>query len=319
MPEQNDTDISILCPHCSDKLKIDLALSGQVVDCPHCAKQLTVPAPPQQAPAPPQHQQHQQPPAQYQQPPAQYQQPPAQPQYQQPPAQPQYQQPPAQPQYQQNPYFPPPPSSPAGGISTALTNPLEGQPQAIAEMGPGATLRWGWTLGGIWIIASWLSAWQMGSTLLAALPTSIENFGAAAKARPKLSDHIEWIAGGAIPFICLLLVLLALKAMGNMRVHFGSIVFTSGMVMLPLLVANLFLFASSFMDISTTDGAKVMSHIFFFVLVFVIASLIMLIKASLVSVLGFAPRAAFWLVPLVLVAAGYLSMWTNSLLAEITN
>ena len=73
------------------------------------------------------------------------------------------------------------------------------------------------------------------------------------------------------------------------------------------------------MDISTADGAKVMSHIFFFVLAFVLASVIMLIKASLVSVLGFAPRRAFWLVPLVLVSVGYLSMWTNSLLTEMTN
>jgi len=186
-------------------------------------------------------------------------------------------------------------------------------------MGSGSTLRWGWTLGGIWIIASWLSAWQVGSTLFATLPTSIKNFGSSAKAGPKLSDHIEWIAGGAIPFICLLLVLLALKAIGNMRVNFGSIVFTSGMVMLPLLVANVFLFFSSFMDISTADGAKVMAHIFFLVLVFAVASLIMLVKASLVSVIGFAPRSAFWLVPLVLVAVGYLSMWANSLLTEFTN
>ncbi len=186
-------------------------------------------------------------------------------------------------------------------------------------MGPGATLRWGWILGAIWIITTWLTAWQMGSTIFATLPTSIDNFGASAKAGPKLSDHIDWIGGGAIPFICLLLVLLALKAMGNMKVPFGSIVFTSGMVMLPLLIANLFLFFSSFMDISTVDGEKVMSHIFFFVLAFVIAGLILLIKASLVSVLGFAPKAAFWLVPLALVAVGYLSMWANSLLAEFTN
>ena len=312
MPEHNDPAITIRCPHCSDKLKIDLALSGQVVDCPHCAKPLTVPAAPQ-----------------YQQPPAapQYQQPPAAPQYQQPPAAPQYQQPLAAQQYRQPAQdFPQqqfntqsPSSAPSAGIFPALTNPLEGQPLAIAGMGSGATLRWGWTLGGIWIIASWLSAWQIGSTLFATLPTSIKNFGAAAKAGPKLSDHIEWIAGGAIPFMCLLLVLLALKAMGNMKVHFGSIVFTSGMVMLPLLMANVFLFFSSFMDISTADGAKVISHIFFFVLVFVVASLIMLVKASLVSVLGFAPKSAFWLVPLVLVAVGYLSMWANSLLAEITN
>ena len=294
MLEHNDPAITIRCPHCSDKLKIDLALSGQVVDCPHCAKQLTVPAAPQ---------------------------------YQQPPAAPQYQQP-AQdfPQQQFNTQSPS--SAPSAGIFPALTNPLEGQPLAIAGMGSGATLRWGWTLGGIWIIASWLSAWQIGSTLFAwqigstlfaTLPISIKNFGTAAKAGPKLSDHIEWIAGGAIPFMCLLLVLLALKAMGNMKVHFGSIVFTSGMVMLPLLMANVFLFFSSFMDISTADGAKVISHIFFFVLVFVVASLIMLVKASLVSVLGFAPKSAFWLVPLVLVAVGYLSMWANSLLAEITN
>jgi hypothetical protein len=189
----------------------------------------------------------------------------------------------------------------------------------MAEMGTGATLRWGWGLGGIWIISAWLSSWQIGSTLFGTLPTSIRNFGTSAKAGPKLSDHIEWIAGAAIPFLCLVLILLALRAMGNMRVKFGAIVFTSAIVMLPLLIANLFLFFSSFMDISTADGAKVMSHIFFFVLAFVIASVIMLIKASLVSVLGFAPRRAFWLVPLVLVSVGYLSMWTNSLLTEMTN
>ena len=288
MSEHNDSAITIRCPHCSDKLKIDLALAGQVVDCPHCAGQLTVPG----APATPQ----------------------------QAPAAPHYQQAP-QDSPRHNPYLPPPapPAAAGGGISAALFNPLEGQPLTIARMGSGSTLRWGWTLGGIWIIASWLSAWQVGSTLFATLPTSIKNFGSSAKAGPKLSDHIEWIAGGAIPFICLLLVLLALKAIGNMRVNFGSIVFTSGMVMLPLLVANVFLFFSSFMDISTADGAKVMAHIFFLVLVFAVASLIMLVKASLVSVIGFAPRSAFWLVPLVLVAVGYLSMWANSLLTEFTN
>ncbi|MED5585406.1 MAG: hypothetical protein VYB61_03555 [Verrucomicrobiota bacterium] len=290
--------MSLRCPHCDGKSRFDSTLSGQVVDCPHCAKQLTVPGLPLHQQAPPQHQQ-------------------APPQHQQAP--PQHQQ--APPQHQKNPYIPPPPppATPSGGITPALTNPLEGQPRAIAGMGPGTTLRWGWTLGGIWIIASWLSAWQMGSTLFATVPTSIDNFGASAKAGPKLSDHIEWIGAGAIPFFCLILVLLALKAMGNMKVHFGSIVFTSAMVVLPLLVANLFLFFYSFMDISTDDGAKVMSHIFFFVLAFVVASLIMLIKTSLVSVLGYAPRAAFWLVPLVLVAVGYLSMWANSLLAEFTN
>ncbi len=46
MSEENEPAISIRCPHCSEKLKIDFGLSGQVVDCPHCAKQLTVPETP---------------------------------------------------------------------------------------------------------------------------------------------------------------------------------------------------------------------------------------------------------------------------------
>ncbi len=293
MPDENRNGMSLRCPHCDGKSRFDSTLSGHVVDCPHCGKELTVPEAPAQ----------------------QYQQAPAPQPYQQAPGAPPYQQAPAP---QQNPYSTET-TSRSGGISTALSNPLEGQPQAMAEMGTGATLRWGWGLGGIWIISSWLSSWQIGSTLFGTLPTSIRNFGTSAKAGPKLSDHIEWIAGAAIPFLCLVLILLALRAMGNMRVKFGAIVFTSAIVMLPLLIANLFLFFSSFMDISTADGAKVMSHIFFFVLAFVIASVIMLIKASLVSVLGFAPRRAFWLVPLVLVSVGYLSMWTNSLLTEMTN
>jgi hypothetical protein len=324
MSDSNDNSLAIFCPHCNDKLKIDLALSGQVVDCPHCAKQLTVPgatATHQQAPAPPQYQQAPAPP-QYQQAPAppQYQQAPAPPQYQQAPAPPQYQQAP-QDFHQQNPYFPPPSSSPTGGISTALTNPLEGQPQAIAEMGPGATLRWGWILGGIWIIATWLMLWQIWpiSTLLFDLPGSIDFLGASLTTGLKPSDHIKMIASAAIPFFCLMLVLLLLKALGNRRGHFGSIVFTSGMAMLPFCVISLWLVVASMIEINTAGGAKVMGHITFLLLAFFLTGWILLIRTSLVSVLGFAPKAALWIVPLVVVGWAYLSMWIVSLLAEITN
>ena len=119
----------------------------------------------------------------------------------------------------------------------------------------------------------------------------------------------------------LILVLFAIKAMASKTTSFGGIVFTSGMSMIPLGIVALIVLAIAFADDKTfakwLSSPETVGHVGFILFVLISSSFILLLKASLVSVLGIGRAAAFWLVPIVIITVWYLSYWTNLGLNEV--
>jgi hypothetical protein len=307
MPEMTCT-----CPHCSQDLNVDTGHAGQVVACPQCAGEFTVPdapaAAPQMAPAPV-----------LVVPPSPRQQPqPQQQGYSQAPAQPAYQGHPAQqaaPPVQG--YAPPYQPGTAVGIGAVFADPLEGQPRFIGSAPPGKLAGWAWGFAAAWIVGFWLISWRIGSSLLSSLP-GVGGSAGRWGGEIKMGHHIEWIVSAALPLAILVIVLLSLKAMAGKTVPFGAILFTGSMVTLPVLAMGLFIMLISFLEIKTSGGAKAIGHITVILAVAAFSFLILLVKASLVSVLGYTRKAAFWLVPVVLLVVGYLTSWAGGLVGEIS-
>lgn len=120
-----------------------------------------------------------------------------------------------------------------------------------------------------------------------------------------------------VPILFFVLAFFGLSAAGKKQGQFGSILFTSGMVMIPLICLGAFATLITFLKIESPGAGKALMHVGVIVLAFTLSALILMIKASLVSILGFSRKAAFWLVPTVLIVVGYLTMWTSGLLGKI--
>lgn len=320
-------EMTCTCPHCAQDLNVDTGHAGQAVACPNCAGEFTVPdapaAAPTMAPAPVlvvPSTSSQNAPLQ-QQPQQGYTQAPAQPVYQgQPPYQGQPVQqgyPPQQAAPQAQGYAPPMHPGAAVGIAAVFADPLESQPRFFASVPAGKLTSWAWGLAAAWVIGFWLCSWRIGSSLLSSLPGA----GAAGggwRGEMKMGHHIELLVSAALPLALFVLVFFALKAMSGRTVPFGAILFTGSMVTLPVLAMGLFITLISFLEIKTSGGAKTMGHITTIFMVTAFSSLILLVKASLVSVLGYTRKAAFWLVPAVMLLVGYLSIWAGGLVGEIS-
>lgn len=324
------SELTCSCPHCGQELNVESDFAGQAVACPACNGEFAVPdAPHAPTPVLPNAPAHAPGPklnfpgaaAQQPQAPPQYQQPP----YQQPPA-PAYQQPQPVP-YQQQPPMQVPPQMPGvaglgpaypgyivgGGIGNALGDPLDGQPRAIQGLGSGGTLGWGLAFCCAWVIAAWLLAWRSGSAFSDAIGgvtgMSGGRFGGKVKA-----EHFEWIMGAMLPILVLILVLFLLRAIAGKQTSFNAIVFTSGMITVPVTGLMLFLLSVSYMKITSLGAMETLGHISIVVMLFVFSAVVLLTKASLVSVIGFTGKAAFWLVPSVLVTVFYVTGWLSKLL-----
>jgi hypothetical protein len=332
------------CPHCGQELNVESDLAGQAVNCPSCSGAFEVPeAPAHSAPVLPQAPVLAPAPklnlpgsAPMQQPPqAPYQQaqaPPPMPGGYAPQA-PQVGQPLPAP-YQQAQAPPPMPGGyatqapqlgqpqpgapgypgylPGGGIGNALSDPLGGQPRAIHGLANGGTIGWGIGFCLAWILSAWLLAWRTGSALtnaLGGLGMSGSDFGMEMKVQ-----HGQWILSAAIPLLVLIAALYSLKAMAGKGGTFGAVMFTSGMAMLPMTVLVLVILMLSYSNPSDIGTAKAMMHLSLIVVIFAFSASILLVKASLSSVLGFTQKAAFWLVPTVILTVFYVSSWIGKLI-----
>lgn len=127
------------------------------------------------------------------------------------------------------------------------------------------------------------------------------------------AEHLDWIIGALIPIIAFILILLALKLTAGKRASFGSIIFTTGMISLPLTGYALFVLLVSKMEFKTLAALETLGHLMIVASVCLITFVALLTKAALVSVLEFSRKAAFWLVPATILAVGYLSYWIGKL------
>lgn len=205
-----------------------------------------------------------------------------------------------------------------GGLGDAFADPLAGQPRAINALGQGGALVWGLGLCGAWLAAAWILAWRAGQFF-----NVFDTMGGSAMPpmggdrRPKLkfSDHLEILAAAAIPVVVLALLLLLYKAVASKRASLQSILFTTGMVTLPLTGLVSFVFLASFLELKDFDSVKAFGHLMVIVMVVSYSAVILLLKAALVSVLEIGTKAAFWLAPTTLLAVAYLSSWIGKIIS----
>ena len=135
----------------------------------------------------------------------------------------------------------------------------------------------------------------------------------------ELSDHLQFMLVVAVPMLMLILVLVLFNASRSTKARFGSIVFTSGIAGLPMLYLGVFVILASFMGKQSSGGTEILGHVLQVVTIFAFAGIILSTKASLVHVIGLTRKAAYWIVPGVLLAVGYLSRWVITLLGEMMN
>ncbi len=303
---------------------MDTAHAGMAVACPHCNGQFEVPGPPEgaaprqpvapaQAPqlrtvqTPPQQQQYVPPQQQPQQPPPQ-QQGYAPPPQQQPPGYPPRQMPPGG----ARPGMPGYPGFGKVGFGEVLMDPLESQPRFVETGGLKRAAGWGWSLMGLCVLVIWLAMWRNTVAM-------VESMGIG-EAKFELSDHLQMMLIGAIPVLVYFVLLIVLNAMRGNQAKLGAVAFTAGVASLPMTVFSafmiLFMMSDAWKGIDNIGQLETAMHVIVILITFLLCATVLLTKASLVSILGFSRKGAFWLVPTLLVVSVYVSQLLLKLVAK---
>lgn len=270
-------DLKCRCPHCGTKIRYQLQLSSTLATCPGCATQFQLPDAP-----------------------AGFSQAPG---------------------VLKGGTLPPVgadrSSVPAagGGLWRALVDPMDSQPTVMKGLGKEGTLTWGFLFCVAFPIAGWLAFWR-GAELVGGSLAAILGEGTG-PGKPKFMTHVE-VVTELVVFVSIFFgVFLLLNVLRGRRTPVCGILFTTGLVLLPLLALFLYLVALSFLKIKSAEALEVIGYITAFLTMLAISSLFLLTLASLTSVLGFTRRAGFWLTPVVLMVSFVLFTWVSKLTGEI--
>lgn len=197
-------------------------------------------------------------------------------------------------------------------------DPMDSQPTAMANLGREATLLWGLGFCLSFPLVSWLSFWR-GNNLLNGLVGS--SHGGLGSGKATLFDHVEALMSMTILVGILFGVLLLLNVMRGQKVPVAAILFSTGLIVVPLAGLSLYGFGLSFLGkaIKSRDAMEVIGYIGSFVMLLSVSSAFLLTFATLTSVIGYTRKVAFWLVPGVLMVTFVVFTWISKLTGEISN
>ncbi len=276
------------CPHCGTNIKYELHLAGSTANCPSCDGEFDLPSLPPRAAAQPQPQPAPAPggiPGLVDQPyPAPGQQ-----------------------------FFP----AAKGGLGLALSDPMDSQHAAMERLGKDGTLTWGLLLCLSFPIASLLALWRGTNLLTSFLGPNLG--GADGPKKLKFLDHLEALVTMTALVGILFGVLFFLNIMQGRRVPGRCILFSTGLAVVPLAALSLYGLVMSFVakQIKSPEAMEVIGYITTFLTILSLSSVLLLIFASLTSVIGYTRKLGFWLVPGVLMVTFILFNWISKLTGEI--
>ena len=97
-----------------------------------------------------------------------------------------------------------------------------------------------------------------------------------------------------------------------------GVLFTTGLTLLPFAGLSLYFVVLSFLEIKSSEVADALTHLTMFLTLLTLSSFFLLLFSSITSVLGFSHKAAFWLIPGVLMVIFVLFTWITKLTGEIS-
>ena len=97
-----------------------------------------------------------------------------------------------------------------------------------------------------------------------------------------------------------------------------GVLFTTGLTLLPFAGLSLYFVVLSFLEIKSSEVADALTHLTMFLTLLALSSFFLLLFSSITSVLGFSHKAAFWLIPGVLMVIFVLFTWITKLTGEIS-
>ena len=97
-----------------------------------------------------------------------------------------------------------------------------------------------------------------------------------------------------------------------------GVLFTTGLTLLPFAGLSLYFVGLSFLEIKSSEVADALTHLTMFLTLLTLSSFFLLLFSSITSVLGFSHKAAFWLIPGVLMVIFVLFTWITKLTGEIS-
>lgn len=273
------------CPHCGTKIRYQVELSSGYAHCPGCKTQFQLPdAPPGMARGP---------------------------------------------GGMSSPGVRPAAASPSnlvpssrGGVGLAFGDPMNAQPEAMKAMGRESLLTWGFLMCMAFPILGWLAFWR-GTNVFAG-----EVFGGLLKGSvsgtpgssgsTKVADHIAVVAEISVFAVLLIAALLILNILHGRQTPMRGVLFTAGLTLLPFAGLSLYFVVLSFLEIKSSEVADALAHLTMFLTLLALSSFFLLLFSSITSVLGFSHKAAFWLIPGLLMVIFVLFTWITKLTGEIS-
>lgn len=202
-----------------------------------------------------------------------------------------------------------------GGLRRALFDPMDSQPAAMEGMGKEGTLTWGFLFCVAFPIVGWIAFWR-GANVVGGILAGFLG-GGAGIGKPKFMEHVEVVTELVVIVAILFGVLFLLNGLRGRKAPLCGILFTTGLVLLPILLLFLYLVALSFLRVKSADALEVIGYITTFLTLLAVSSLFLLTLAALTSVIGFSRKAGFWLTPAVLMVTFVLFSWVSKLTGEI--
>ncbi len=209
--------------------------------------------------------------------------------------------------------------TPSGrGLGLAFSDPMDSQGAAMQGLGRQNTLAWGFAFCLSLPIISWLAIWR-GANLAGQLPGM--NIVRLGRKDTRFFEHVEVIVTLSALVGVLYGVLLIVNAIRGNNASAGSILFSTGLIMVPITAFTLYGLGMSFIadKISSRDAAEVLGYITSFLMLLTMSSVFLLIFAALTSVIGYTRKAGFWLVPCVLMVTFVVFTFVAKLTGEIGN
>jgi hypothetical protein len=198
-------------------------------------------------------------------------------------------------------------------MGLAFSDPMESQPAAMHGLGKEGTLTWGFVLCLMFPIVSWLAFWRGAATLSALIGRG----GGEGLQKAKFLDHLEVVVSMSVLVVILLGVLFVLNAVHGKKAPLREVLFTTGLILLPLVGLALYGLGLSFLKIKAVGAMEVIGYVTTFFTLLSLSSLFLLVFAAITSVVGYSKKAGFWLTPGVLMVVIVLFGWISKLTSEI--
>ena len=199
---------------------------------------------------------------------------------------------------------------------------MNAQPEAMKAMGRESLLTWGFLMGMAFPILGWLAFWRgtnvfsgqvFGGLLKGSVSGEPGNSGSA-----KVADHIAVVAEISVFVFLLLSPLQVLNILHGRQTLMRGVLFTTGLTLLPFAGLSLYFVVLSFLEIKSSGVADALTHLTMFLTLLTLSSFFLLLFSSITSVLGFSHKAAFWLIPGILMVIFVLFTWITKLTGEIS-